>query len=94
MKINPVDPMKPIDQTQRASAAQIRPAAPNAAEDEVVISGGAKAIEKAVQAAASADADRTEKVEALRQSVRDGTYAVDAGKVADRIADTAIGSRG
>jgi negative regulator of flagellin synthesis FlgM len=49
----------------------------------VEISSQAKALVKRISE--SEDTHFSDKVEAIRRSVKDGTYSVDAGKIADRI---------
>lgn len=91
MKINPIEPIKQIEKAKRTSAIDKKPVA-DPIEDKVSISGDAKAIEKAIQAAVSANVDKADRVDALRREIQSNGYTVDAAKVADKIAETAAGS--
>ena len=54
--------------------------------DNVSLSGRTQDIRKVDAAMDTPSADRTEKVAALKKSVEEGTYTVDAEKVAEKMA--------
>ena len=58
--------------------------------DTVSLSSASKELQLAKQAVASAPEERSERVEELRQAVSEGTYEIDAEKIADKIIGTNI----
>lgn len=84
MKINPVNPFDKIQMAKKTSSVD-KEYPIGAIEDKVTISSESKAIEKAVQAAKSADVDRVDKVNELKAKIAEGTYSVDSEALADRI---------
>lgn len=53
----------------------------------VEISDGARLMQRAVEVAKQAPEGRAERVASLKQAIQDGSYKVDAKKVADRLVD-------
>ncbi len=71
------------DKAQSAATAPASPAASTA--DTVTFTGPALALQKLSEAVASAPVVDTQKVAAVKQAVQNGTYQVDAGRVADKL---------
>jgi negative regulator of flagellin synthesis FlgM len=61
------------------------PAAPSQTGDHVTLTDSARSLQKIEQAVAQAPVVNTAKVAAVKQAVNNGTYKVDAGRVADKI---------
>lgn len=74
---------KPVAAGDTGASAGRAPAAPVQGGDQVRLTESAKAI-GAASKAADAPVD-TQRVERIRQSIADGTYKVDAQRVADRM---------
>jgi negative regulator of flagellin synthesis FlgM len=53
--------------------------------DHVTLTNSARSLQKIEQAVAQAPVVNTAKVAAVKQAVNNGTYQVDAGRVADKI---------
>ncbi len=69
-----------------AAATSAAPAAPAAsAADTVSLTGPAIALQKLSEAVSKAPVVNTQKVATVKQSVQNGTYQVDSGRVADKI---------
>jgi negative regulator of flagellin synthesis FlgM len=71
------------DKTQNDSTAKAAPTATTA--DTVSITGPALALQKLSEAVAAAPVVNSQKVAAVKQSVQNGTYQVDSGRVADKL---------
>jgi negative regulator of flagellin synthesis FlgM len=72
------------DKTQTdATAKAAQPPASTA--DTVTLTGSAVTLQKLSAAVAAAPVVNTEKVAAVKQSVQNGTYQVDSGRVADKL---------
>jgi negative regulator of flagellin synthesis FlgM len=74
----------PADKAQ-GPAAPAAPAATTASADTVTITGPALTLQKLSEAVAKAPVVNTQKVAAVKQSIQNGTYQVDAGSVADKL---------
>jgi negative regulator of flagellin synthesis FlgM len=53
--------------------------------DHVTLTASARSLQKIEQAVAQAPVVNADKVAAVKQAVSDGTYKIDAGRVADKI---------
>jgi negative regulator of flagellin synthesis FlgM len=77
-----------VDKAQsEATATTAVPASSTASStaDTVTFTGPALALQKLSEAVAKAPVVNTQKVAAVKQSVQNGTYQVDAGRVADKL---------
>jgi negative regulator of flagellin synthesis FlgM len=73
-----------VDKAQsEATAATASPASPTA--DTVTLTGSAVALQKLSEAVAKAPVVDMQKVASVKQAVQNGTYQVDAGRVADKL---------
>ncbi|MBN2853888.1 MAG: flagellar biosynthesis anti-sigma factor FlgM [Clostridia bacterium] len=88
MKINPVNPYSNISKTDKVRKSDNVTKKSNTVSDQVQISDEAKSIDKLIQKAKSSESDRTEKVEALKRQIEDGSYKVDSQKLAEKMIDT------
>jgi negative regulator of flagellin synthesis FlgM len=68
------------DKTQSAPVATVGPAA-----DQVTLTGSARLLQKLSDAVASVPVVNPAKVSAVKQAVQNGSYKVDAGRVADKL---------
>ena len=77
------------DSTRRTSAGSkgIRPAAK---QDEAVLSNGGSSVAKLTTAALAVPEIRSERVAELRSSIKNGTYSVEPGVLADAILNDAF----
>lgn len=73
-----------VDKAQGNAAGSAGGSAPSTA-DTVSITGPALALQKLSEAVANAPVVNSQKVAAVKQAVQDGTYQVDAERVADKI---------
>lgn len=80
-----VGPVTPAQQTQIKKIASSTSVEKARATDEVVFSSQVANIDAARNVIANSPDIRQEKVEALRRAIQDGTYQVDADKIAERI---------
>ena len=71
-------------QQQNERAAEVRKG------DTVSLSSASKELQLAKQAAASAPEEKSDRVEELKQAITEGTYEVDAEKIAEKIIGTNI----
>jgi negative regulator of flagellin synthesis FlgM len=69
-----------VDKAQSEATA---PASSSA--DTVTLTGSAVALQKLSEAVAKAPVVNTQKVASVKQAVQNGTYQVDAGRVADKL---------
>ena len=67
------------------SAAAAAAASTSQTGDHVTLTDSARSLQKIEQAVAQAPVVNTAKVAAVKQAVNNGTYKVDAGRVADKI---------
>jgi negative regulator of flagellin synthesis FlgM len=72
-----------VDKAQSEATATAAPASSTA--DTVTFTGPALALQKLSEAVAKAPVVNTQKVASVKQSVQNGTYQVDAGRVADKL---------
>jgi negative regulator of flagellin synthesis FlgM len=72
-----------LDKAQSESASVASAAASTA--DQVTFTGPARALQKLGEAVANAPVVNTQKVADVKQAIQNGTYQVDAGRVADKI---------
>lgn len=73
-----------VDKAQsEATAATASPASSTA--DTVTLTGSAVALQKLSEAVAKAPVVDMQKVASVKQAVQNGTYQVDAGRVADKL---------
>ncbi len=72
-----------VDKAQSEATATTAPASSTA--DTVTFTGPALALQKLSEAVAKAPVVNTQKVASVKQSVQNGTYQVDAGRVADKL---------
>ncbi len=56
-----------------------------AAADQVTLTGSSRTLQKLGEAVAAAPVVNTAKVASVKQAIQNGTYQVDAGKVADKL---------
>jgi negative regulator of flagellin synthesis FlgM len=61
------------------------PSTPTAAADQVTLTGSSRTLQKLGEAVAAAPVVKTAKVASVKQAIQNGTYKVDAGKVADKL---------
>lgn len=90
---NVTEPLAPIkgsngggqvaDKTQGGSAPSA--ATPASSADTVSITGPALTLQKLGEAVAASPVVNTQKVSTVKQSVQNGSYKVDSGRVADKI---------
>ena len=75
-----------VDKAQ-GSAASTSTAAPasSSTADQVTLTGSAITLQKLGEAVANAPVVNTQKVATVKTSVQNGTYQIDAGRVADKI---------
>lgn len=71
---NAATPAAPVGSSSPASAA----------DDQLKLTDSARALQQAARADQGATVD-TQKVERIRQSLTDGSYQINAGKIADRM---------
>jgi negative regulator of flagellin synthesis FlgM len=75
-----------VDKSQSATAGTAsNPAAASSTADQVTFTGPALALQKLGEAVANAPVVDTQKVASVKQAVQNGTYQVDAGRVADKL---------
>ena len=72
-----------VNGNSEATATTAAPASSTA--DTVTFTGPALALQKLSEAVAKAPVVNTQKVASVKQSVQNGTYQVDAGRVADKL---------
>jgi negative regulator of flagellin synthesis FlgM len=72
------------DKTQSDSTAKAAQTSGSTA-DTVTLTGSAITLQKLSEAVAAAPVVNSQKVAAVKQSVQDGTYQVDSGRVADKL---------
>jgi negative regulator of flagellin synthesis FlgM len=73
-----------VDKAQSETTATTAAPASSTA-DTVTLTGPALALQKLSEAVAKAPVVNTQKVASVKQSVQNGTYQVDAGRVADKL---------
>ena len=85
---------KGTEKTEKAKAARATDTATvgkthgaKAPRESVEISEGARLLQRANELAHAAPDIRAERVAALKQSIKDGTYHVDNGAIADKLVD-------
>ncbi len=74
-----------VDKAQGETPAATAPATAASAADTVTLTGPGLALQKLSEAVAKAPVVNSQKVASVKQSVQNGTYQVDAGRVADKI---------
>jgi negative regulator of flagellin synthesis FlgM len=76
-----------VDKTQGAAASASSSSAVSSSStaDQVTLTGSAITLQKLGEAVANAPVVNTQKVATVKTSVQNGTYKVDAGRVADKI---------
>lgn len=72
-----------IDKSQADAASPAAPTAP--AADQVTLTGSARTMQKLADAVAGAPVVDSAKVAAVKQSIQNGTYQVNAGRVAAKL---------
>lgn len=77
-------PTRPAAQTQAAG----QPGAAPVRDDAVSLTPDAQLLQQARQAAADAPAVDQKRIDAIRQSLRDGSYSVDAKVIAAKLLKT------
>lgn len=60
-------------------------AAATSTADQVTLTGSARTLQKLSEAVAHAPVVNTEKVAAVKQSIQEGTYTINAGSIADKL---------
>ncbi|WP_322906502.1 flagellar biosynthesis anti-sigma factor FlgM [Paenibacillus campi] len=86
MKINDTQRVGAVNPYQRTNEAKAAAGEKRATrKDEVSISPEAMEMLQANTAQASADAERAQKIQSLKEQVAGGTYKVDAGALADKL---------
>ena len=73
-----------VDKAQ-GSAASASTAAASSTADQVTLTGSAITLQKLGEAVANAPVVNAQKVTTVKTSVQNGTYKVDAGRVADKM---------
>ena len=73
------------DKSQGEGSAATATASTSQTGDHVTLTDSARSLQKIEQAVAQAPVVNTTKVAAVKQAVNNGTYKVDAGRVADKI---------
>ncbi len=68
-----------------SDAPAVSSTASTAAADQVTLTGSSRTLQKLGEAVAAAPVVNTAKVASVRQAIQNGTYQVDAGKVADKL---------
>jgi negative regulator of flagellin synthesis FlgM len=76
-----------VDKAQgsAASASTAASSSTSSAADQVTLTGSAITLQKLGEAVANAPVVNTQKVATVKTSIQNGTYKVDAGRVADKI---------
>jgi len=75
-----------VDKAQGSAASTSTAAASSpSTADQVTLTGSAITLQKLGEAVANAPVVNTQKVATIKTSVKDGTYKIDAGRVADKI---------
>ena len=81
----------PATGSSKGSSSAATPAAPagpssaaSAADDQLKLTDSARALQQAARSDQGASVD-TQKVERIRQSLADGSYQINAGKIADNM---------
>jgi negative regulator of flagellin synthesis FlgM len=69
----------------KASTDAASSAAAVSTADQVTLTGSARTLQKLSEALANAPVVNTEKVAAVKQSIQNGTYAINAGNIADKL---------
>lgn len=72
-----------VDRSQADAASASAPAAP--AADHVTLTGSARTMQKLADAVAGSPVVDAAKVAAVKQSIQNGTYQVNAGRVAAKL---------
>lgn len=86
MKINETNRVSAINPYQRAAEAKaVTNDKKTNRKDEVSISPEAMEMLQANSTQASANAERAQKIQSLKEQVSSGTYNVDAGALADKL---------
>ncbi len=86
MKINDTQRVGAVNPYQRSNEAKAVTGEKKATrKDEVSISPEAMEMLQANSVQASADAERAQKIQSLKEQVAAGTYNVDAGALADKL---------
>ncbi len=80
---NPSGNAPVADKAQPSTPAPSAPAAPTA--DQVTLTGSARTLQKLSAALANAPVVDSAKVATVKQAVQNGTYAVNTGRVADKL---------
>lgn len=75
----------PVADKVQSGAAPAAPATGSSTADTVSITGPALAMQKLSEAVAKAPVVNTQKVASVKQSVQNGTYEIDSGRVADKL---------
>ncbi len=71
------------DKAQSEASGAVSAGAP--AADQVTLTGSARTLQKLGEAIANAPVVNSQKVATVKQAVQNGTYKVDAGRVADKL---------
>jgi len=75
-----------VDKAQGSAASTSTAAASSSSTaDQVTLTGSAITLQKLGEAVANAPVVNTQKVATVKTSVQNGTYKIDAGRVADKI---------
>ena len=75
-----------VDKAQGSAASTSTAAASSSSTaDQVTLTGSAITLQKLGEAVANAPVVNTQKVATIKTSVQDGTYKIDAGRVADKM---------
>ncbi len=84
LELNTVSNSQPLEKTTKSSSSAVSTTTANpASEDRTTFHSDAKTVQSFVSQALATPDVRQEKIDALKQSISDGSYKFDANKVAD-----------
>ena len=83
-KIGPVT-ISGVQRYNEIARKPVKAVASSQETDKVDVSGSNRLFAQALAAAKSAPDIRAERVETVQQAVRNGTYQIDSGKIAERL---------
>lgn len=82
-----VDDLLSINVNKESSSSAV-PTASQAPQDKTTLMSGSASVASLTEQAMGSGAERSQKVQALKESVKNGEYTVDASKIADAMITT------
>jgi negative regulator of flagellin synthesis FlgM len=78
-----------VDKSQTdAAGATASSAAPSSSADQLTLTSSARTLQKLSAAVAQTPVVNSDKVAAVKQSIQNGTYTINAGSIADKMLQT------